>query len=167
MYSGHIYNLFWLQSLTAEVLTYLHIPAHLKHLDAEIEEIEYTIRDVLVTIIGKDLNSYKESVPQHIQEKVQRRVDSDIKKKPNAISEDYNDFPKRIEFFDLREYQDTIVSKNNWGKFASIFNDKNSLEIRFNQLGTLRNGIRHSRSISEIEQMDGEVAIKWFKTILK
>ncbi|MGB6035997.1 MAG: hypothetical protein WBG42_07000, partial [Cryomorphaceae bacterium] len=145
----------------------INIPAHLKHLDAEIEEIEYAIRDVIVTALGDDMHSYKECVPSHIQEKVKKRVDSDLKKKPNVTVDDYGNFTKRIEFFDLREYEDTIVSKLNWEKFVSVFNDKNSLSIRFNQLAALRNGIRHSRSVSEIEQMDGEVAIKWFKTVLK
>jgi len=145
----------------------INIPAHLKHLNDEIEEIEFAIRDVLVSAIGNDMQNYKDHVPQHIQQKVQQRVDSDIKKKTNSNIEDYNTFEKRVEFFDLREYQDTITSKSNWDMFASIFKDKNNLNIRFNQLGTLRNGIRHSRGISEIEQMDGEVAIKWFKTILK
>ena len=113
------------------------------------------------------MDKYLTSVPQHIQDKVQRRVDVDIKKKVNASSHDYDDFSKRIEFFDLREYQEIIISKNNWEKFVSIFSDKQILDVRFNQLATLRNGIRHSRSISEIEQMDGEVAIKWFKKVLK
>ena len=145
----------------------IKLPAHLKQLDSEIEEIELAIRRTIVETIGNDLNSFKENVPQHIQQKIQIRVDSDIKKKPDSSLDNYNNFSKRIEFFDLREYQETIVSKQNWDKFISIFKDKNSLEIRFNQLGTLRNGIRHSRSVSEIEQMDGEVAIKWFKTVLK
>jgi hypothetical protein len=145
----------------------ISIPAHLKHLDQEIEEIEFAIREIIVSTIGEDMNSFKLSVPPHIQDKLQRRIDSDIKKKPMARPEEYLNFIKRIEFFDLSEYRDTITSKNNWEKFSKVFTDKNALGIRFSQLGTLRNGIRHSRSISEIEQMDGEVAIKWFKTTLQ
>lgn len=145
----------------------IKIPAHLKDLDAEIEEIEYSIRRTIIKTIGDEMDKYINSVPQHIQDKVERRIDADIKKKANASYDDYKNFSKRIEFFDLREYQETIISKLNWEKFNSIFSDKQSLDIRFNQLSTLRNGIRHSRSISEIEQMDGEVAIKWFKTVLK
>ena len=136
-------------------------------MDAEIEKIEYSIRRTIIKTIGDEMDKYINSVPQHIQDKVQRRIDADIKKKANASYDDYKNFSKRIEFFDLREYQETIISKLNWEKFNSIFSDKQSLDIRFNQLSTLRNGIRHSRSISEIEQMDGEVAIKWFKTVLK
>tara|TARA_B100001559_G_C16267609_1_gene514553 strand:+ start:45 stop:686 length:642 start_codon:yes stop_codon:yes gene_type:complete len=145
----------------------IKIPTHLKDLDAEIEEIEHSIRRTIIKTIGDEMDKYINSVPQHIQDNVQRRIDADIKKKTNSSYDDYKNFSKRIEFFDLREYQETIISKLNWEKFNSIFSDKQSLENRFNQLSTLRNGIRHSRSVSEIEQMDGEVAIKWFKTVLK
>ena len=131
----------------------IKIPAHLKDLDAEIEEIEHSIRRTIIKTIGNEMDKYINSVPQHIQDKVQRRIDADIKKKANASYDDYKNFSKRIEFFDLREYQETIISKLNWEKFNSIFSDKQSLDIRFNQLSTLRNGIRHSRSISEIEQI--------------
>ncbi|MBV7440051.1 DUF262 domain-containing protein [Weeksellaceae bacterium TAE3-ERU29] len=144
----------------------ISIPIHLKHLNEEIEEIELAIREKIVSIIGKDMENYKLYIPQHIQDKVNRRIESDIKKKATAKIEDYNNFNKRIEFFDLTEYLDVITSKNNWDKFSNLFKDKNNLNHRFDQLRTLRNGIRHSRSISEIEQMDGEVAIKWFKSIL-
>lgn len=145
----------------------LIIPAHLKHLNNEIEEVEFALRNIIVSTIGNDMNSYKEKVHPRIQDKVQQRVDSDKKKKPDAAAEDYNNFSKRIQFFDLSECQEIILSKNNWELFSNIFKDKNNVMNRFSQLGNLRNGIRHSRSISEIEQMDGEVAIRWFKTILK
>lgn len=145
----------------------INLPAHLKHLDKEIEEIELAIRDLIVTEIGDEIHDYKSKVPQHIQMKVEGRVASDLKKKPNATAEHYQSFTKLIEFFDLRECEDVIVNKTNWELFSRVFKDKTSLNNRFNQLGTLRNGIRHSRSISEIEQMDGEVAIKWFKSVLK
>lgn len=145
----------------------INIPAHLKYLDKEIEEVEFALRGIIVSIIGNDLESYKKKIPQHIQVKIQGRIDSDMKKKSTAVPEDYQTFDNRIEFFDLREYQEVIVSKTNWDLFSGIFKDKNNLDIRFNQLGALRNGIRHSRSISEIEQLDGEVAIKWFKLLIK
>ena len=61
---------------------------------------------------------YKDQIPQHIQDNVQRRISLDLKKKPSANQEDYLSFTKRIEFFDLNEYQETIISKINWEKFG-------------------------------------------------
>ena len=144
----------------------IDLPPDLKLLDNEIEEIELNLRKYLVSTIGDNIISYKENVPPNIQDKVQRRVNADRKKKPEALSEDYNSFTKRIEFFDLSEYQDTILLKANWHLFSEKLKDKNTVMMRFNQLGNLRNIIRHSRSLSEIERMDGEVAIKWFKTVI-
>ena len=145
----------------------IDLPPNLKILDSQIEEVELDLRRMLINKFGDGMQSFKENIPPHIQDKVQRRVDSDIKKKPDVLSEDYNSFAKRVEFFDLSEYQETILSKNNWELFSEELKDKNTVMIRFSQLGNLRNIIRHSRSLSEIEQMDGEVAIKWFKTVIK
>lgn len=142
------------------------LPPQLQKLNIEIEEVEIKIRNLIISAIGDDDTSYKEKVPSHIQEKVQFRVESDKKKKSESEI-DYSNFSKKIEFFDLSEYKDVMTTKTNWNLFEPIFKDKNNLILRFNQLGSLRNGIRHSRTLSEIEQMDGEVAIKWFKTILK
>ena len=38
---------------------------------------------------------------------------------------------------------------------------------RFSQLGELRNGIRHSRDITEATLKDGEAAISWFNSVLR
>lgn len=143
------------------------VPANLKHLNEEIEEVEIGIRKKIVAVIGDDFDSYKERVPPHIQVKVQSRIDSDLRKKPDVSPEEYHLFSKIIDFFDLMEYQDVILAKTNWDLFSDTFKSKHEVMNRFRELATLRNGIRHSRFVSEIEQMDGEVAIKWFKTILK
>lgn len=143
------------------------IPANLKHLNDEIEEVELSIRKIIVDLIGEEKYNYTERISSHILDKVQLRVISDLRKKPDLSENDYENLSARIEFFDFSEYQDIIVSKPNWELFSDIFKSKRDLSIRFNQLSTLRNGIRHSRKVSEIEQMDGEVAIKWFKTVLR
>ena len=39
--------------------------------------------------------------------------------------------------------------------------------MRFVQLGSLRNTIRHSRQLGEIILKDGMAAISWFNTTLK
>lgn len=143
------------------------LPANLKQLNDEIEKVELKIRKTIVDLIGEEKSSYTERIPSHILDKVQHRVKSDLRKKPDLFEDDYESLSAKIDFFDLSEYHDIIVSKTNWELFSEIFKSKHDIMIRFNQLSTLRNGIRHSRKVSEIEQMDGEVAIKWFKTVLK
>lgn len=145
----------------------ISIPASLKDLNDEIEVVELKIRKKIVDLIGEEKSNYEERIPHHILDKVRMRIISDIRKKPDLSEKDYVTLSTRIDFFDLLEYQDIIISKNNWELFSEVFKSKHDVMNRFNQLSTLRNGIRHSRTVSEIEQMDGEVAIKWFKTVLK
>lgn len=43
---------------------------------------------------------------------------------------------------------------------------RESLIYKFDHLAELRNGIRHSRSVSEITRKDGEASILWFNQVL-
>ena len=72
----------------------------------------------------------------------------------------------KMEYFDLRELQETITSKAPWPKFESRFGTKEALIAKFDQLAELRNGIRHSRAVGEVVRMEGEAAIIWFKQVL-
>ena len=71
-----------------------------------------------------------------------------------------------MEYFDLRELQDTITGNAPWPLFELRFGTKEALAAKFNQLAELRNGIRHSRTVSEIVRKEGEAAILWFKEVL-
>jgi len=55
----------------------------------------------------------------------------------------------KLEYFDIRELQDTITSKALWERFEPRFTNKETLIAKFNQLAELRNGIRHSRTVDE------------------
>ena len=81
-------------------------------------------------------------------------------------SEHYETLHGQLEFFDLRELQDTILNKMLWSRFQERFGSKGTLEKRFDQLAELRNGIRHSRSVDDATRKEGEVAIPWFQTLL-
>ena len=72
----------------------------------------------------------------------------------------------RVEYCDLRELQDTILSKMLWQGFEKRFANKETLSAKFGQLAELRNGIRHSRSVDEVTRKEGEAAILWFKQVL-
>jgi hypothetical protein len=59
------------------------------------------------------------------------------------------------------------TSKALWPQFESRFGTKEALIAKFGQLAELRNGIRHSRAVSEVVRKEGEAAILWFRTILR
>jgi hypothetical protein len=72
----------------------------------------------------------------------------------------------KLEYFDLRELQETILSKGLWQRFEPRFGTKEGLTGKFNQLAELRNGIRHSRTVDEVSRLEGEAAIQWFNKAL-
>jgi hypothetical protein len=50
--------------------------------------------------------------------------------------------------------------------FGARFINKEALGIKFDQLVTLRNCIRHSRKTDEIALKEGEAAVLWFEQVL-
>ena len=72
-----------------------------------------------------------------------------------------------MEFFDLRDLQDTIISKGGWTKFEHRFGSKEALSTKFDQMAELRNSIRHSRAVGEVVRKEGEAALIWFGETLK
>ncbi len=55
------------------------------------------------------------------------------------------------------------MNKLLWPEFQGRFGTSQQLEIRFNQLGELRNTLRHTRTVDEITRKDGEAALAWFE----
>lgn len=145
----------------------LEIPKALQPLNDSIESIELKLRLLLADKIGNNNEDYRAKIPPHIQEKVDKRILSEIRKKPSLKLEDFSNLNEKLKYFDLTEYYETIISKTNWEVFEESFKVKEQLQHRFNQIGNLRNCIRHSRDVSNIEKLDGEAAIEWFKQILK
>jgi hypothetical protein len=143
------------------------IPIGLQTLNDSIEHIELQIRDIILSKIGSGIEEYKAATPSHIQEKVDKRIHTELKKKPALTLEDFNNNTERLKYFDLFELYELVSSKQNWQIFEDVFRNKEQLQNRFNQLSTLRNCIRHSREVSAIEKLDGEASIAWFNSILK
>jgi len=134
----------------------------LRDLDKSTEEIELALREVIMNTLNSDTSK----IQQHIKQKVNERIQRASQKNPAFDFDKYQTFSGMLEFFDLRELQDTITSKLLWSEFQKIFQNKEVLMQKFDQLAEMRNGIRHSRSIDEIVSKEGEASILWFKKIL-
>ena len=157
-----------LQAIKTQLLeNHIELPEHLKLIDAKIEKVEIAFRELLVSSFGESKEEYSVHIPPHITDKVNRRVASEVKKHPGKQEDDFNSFSTWITFFDLSEYVDAVIAKDNWEKFQHRFNSKEELQSRMRHLGNLRNSIRHSRAVSDIVKMDGEVAILWLNTALR
>lgn len=140
----------------------LDLPPQLRDLDAATERVELRVRGVVEATLEGDVSQ----IPPHVLQKVDERIARATKKNASLDAERFQKLAGKLEYFDLRELQDTIVGKSSWPLFESRFGTKESLAAKFDQLAELRNGIRHSRTVSEIVRKEGEAAILWFNQVL-
>jgi len=135
----------------------------LRELDQQIEDIELGIRKQIAETLGGDVAR----LPPHVYQKAEERIQAAAKKNAAIDPEEYAQMTRRLEYCDLRELQDTILSKALWPDFEQRFVNKEALMAKFGQLADLRNTIRHSRSLDDITRKEGEAAILWFRHILE
>ena len=133
-----------------------------REVDAAMEQLELKLRTLIDTTLAQNISR----VPSHVLQKVNERIEKAIKKNAAFNSDRYKSLIGKLEYFDLRELQDTITSQGSWPQFEPRFTNKETLNVKFDQLAELRNGIRHSRTISEEVRKEGEAAILWFNKVL-
>jgi hypothetical protein len=139
----------------------LGLPPQLRELDVQIETVELALR----TLIDEALDGDISRIPSQVREKVQPRVAAAITKGTSPAEQDQS-LPGQLEFFDLRELQDTITNKALWPLFEDLFRQKEALGGHFNHLANLRNAIRHSRTADQVTRSYGEAALLWFTEVL-
>ncbi|OAV45809.1 DUF262 domain-containing protein [Lewinella sp. 4G2] len=139
-------------------------PLHLRQYDLQIEDIELRLRELLITTLSvTDADVAKRTVPSHLVPKVQRRIEREAKKNPALFEEQGDSAAYWFQFLDLQELKDIMLSKQHWSLFEGRFGSKTVLANEFSDLGNLRNGIRHSRSIDPVTEKKGQGAILWFE----
>jgi len=140
----------------------LDLSPQLRELDQRVEAIELALRDRITSALANDPNR----LPPHVNQKAEDRIQAASKRNAAIDPDQYARLDRRLEYCDLRELQDTILSKALWQEFEQRFANKEALSGKFGQLAELRNGIRHSRSVDEITRKEGEAAILWFEQVL-
>lgn len=138
------------------------LSATLRDLDERVETTELGLRQ----IIAETLEDDPAQLPSHIVVKLDEMIHRAAKKNATIDIHDFQNLAAKLEYADLRELQGTITSKAAWSRFEARFASKGALDTKFDQLAELRNGIRHSRSVNEIVQKEGEAALLWFKEVL-
>lgn len=140
----------------------LDLPANLRELDADIEAVELGLRKVVASGLGDGPAGF----PPHVLQKVDERVQRAARKNAALDTDLYQTIDGKLEYCDLRDLEDTILSKDLWPAFQPRFSNKETLKSRFGQLAGLRNGIRHSRTVDDVTRKDGEAALIWFRQVL-
>lgn len=144
------------------------IASDIEHFNDSIEKIEIELRNKIASVLSDaaEENAVLEFVPNHIRDKIKSKITNFLAKNPGEETEDYLELRDQLNFFDINEYKETITNKANWQLFAEYFGKPGILEQRFSQLGEMRNCIRHSRTMNDVVQKEGEAAISWFESIL-
>lgn len=140
----------------------LDLSPQLRELDAITEEVELALRKHIETT----LEGNTARIPAHLIQKVDELIMRAAKKNAALDLDRYQTLAGKLEYFDLRELQDTILNKTLWPHFEPRFVNKEALIIKFDQLAELRNAIRHSRAVNEITRKEGQAAQLWFRQVL-
>jgi hypothetical protein len=140
----------------------LDLSPQLRELDAKVETVELTLR----RIIDESLGGNSSELPSHVLQKIEERLQAAAKKNSALDVSAFQTLRGKLEYADLREVQDSILSKTTWPHFQVRFTNKEMLTKKFDQLAELRNGIRHSRTVDEITRKEGEASILWFQKVL-
>lgn len=141
----------------------LPTPLVLRELNDRIESVEKKIRLLIFGSAASNSLDVDSLIPPHIVQKVNDRMNGEKRKNPSFNQSD----EVKLTFLDLQELFALIASKTAWTLFAERFKSKETLQLRFNQLAALRNSIRHTREVNEVERLEGEASIKWFESALK
>ena len=140
----------------------LDLSPKLRELDIKVEAVELALRKTINETLGADATK----LPSHVLQKIDERLQSAAKKNAALDQSFYQTLAGKLEYADLREVQDAIVSKITWPLFQARFVNKETLVKRFDQLAELRNGIRHSRTVDDVSRKEGEAAVLWFQQVL-
>lgn len=137
----------------------LDLSPQLRDLDIQVEAVELDLRSTIAETLGGNATM----LPPHVLQKIDERLQVAAKKNAAFDLDYHRTLAGKLEFADLRELQDAILSKALWPLFQKHFTNKEMLKKRFDQLAELRNGIRHSRTVDEITRKEGEAALLWFQ----
>jgi hypothetical protein len=130
-------------------------------LDARITAVELQLRQIILDGLSNDASL----IPTHLIQKVDERIAAAARRYPGGTSTHDPTLAEKLEYFDVRDLQETLTAKALWSYFEPVFRTKETLNARFGQLAELRNTVRHSRTANEVTTKDGEAALLWFAQI--
>ena len=151
-----------------ERLTGLSTAPRVEERHAAIESLEERIRDTIHTTLveGHGLKYWKQSVPQKIREDAESRIEFEVAKNPGVSAEDFSSPRSKLDFCNVGDYITIVINKANWPHFAPIFHKQDDFQRHLRGFSDFRNSVMHNRSMNELAQKTGELAITWLEAVL-
>ncbi|MCY3781940.1 MAG: hypothetical protein OXG78_16620, partial [Chloroflexi bacterium] len=95
-----------------------------------------------------------------------RKIEQEARKAPGNSANRFDSPRTKLDYCDVTDYADIILSKSNWGLFLADFGSKGECNRNFGDLREYRNALKHNRDMSNIVSLRGEAAIEWFCHVL-
>ncbi|MEA2106699.1 MAG: hypothetical protein U9P82_08280 [Bacteroidota bacterium] len=89
------------------------LPKDMEYINSEIEQVEMALRSLIADVLHNEAenDAYDEFIPEHMKEKVEGRIKNWLSKNPGEEEDQFKDIRRKLDFFDLQEYKDIIISK--------------------------------------------------------
>lgn len=143
------------------------MPKPLENILVDIEKIEIKLRELVCdTLEPTSRNPFEEYASDFTKTSVNGKISSHLKKFPGDTMEMFSSFKTKLNYFTLGDLKEVVIKRNCWDYFEPTFKIRQNVDVRFNQLMTLRNQLAHNNELNDIMLKDGEAAIIWFKSIL-
>ncbi|MBD2463397.1 DUF262 domain-containing protein [Oscillatoria sp. FACHB-1407] len=147
----------------------IHVSRDVDQWRQRLEEVELAIRQLILDVAAEHEEDIepKSYIPHHFVAKVDGRAQKYLRDNPSEDPEEFKSLEKQLQFFDISEYCELMISSSNWQYFEPYFGSKGAVQSRFTQLQNLRNTLAHNRDLTDVIIKDGEAAILWFSSILR
>lgn len=130
--------------------------------------IETQLRDLIHAVLsnGSSAQYWKVCAPSDIQEEVEKKIASELRKHPAFGPARFSDPREKLNFCNVMDYLKLIVSKANWPLFESTFRSQQALQKHLTCFSDFRNAVMHNRDITEVGKLESQAALVWLNEVL-
>lgn len=138
-----------------------------KDQDSVVNRLEVALRNKIHETLHAQTSEYwSQHIPTHTHDNLQRKIEQEARKAPGNSANRFDSPRIKLDYCDVTDYADIILSKSNWGLFLADFGSKGECNRNFGDLREYRNALKHNREMSNIVSLRGEAAIEWFSHVL-
>lgn len=142
----------------------LWVVGNLEVLESRVDAIEERFRSLIVDrLTNARADQAWEMVPTEIRNIVEGRIDKQIREHP-YLQVKISEFEDRLGFCQFSDYQKIV--RSNWVLFQQDFGDPDIFKRHFEEVTTVRNGLKHNQDISDSQLASAEAGLLWLEDCL-
>ncbi|MCY3797856.1 MAG: DUF262 domain-containing protein [Chloroflexi bacterium] len=130
--------------------------------DSVVNRLEVALRNKIHETLHVQTSEYwSQHIPTHTHDNLHRKIEQEARKAPGNSANRLDSPRIKLDYCDVTDYADIILSKSNWDLFQGDFGSKGECNRNFGDLREYRNALKHNRDMSNIVSLRGEAAIEW------